>query len=149
MPLNTNKTYNILLADDDWDDRFFFGKALKQLGIAYHFHSVIDGDQLMTYLTSRPEPFPDVLFLDINMPCKNGVECLTEIKRNKALKGIPVVICSTSLLIDAADLLYKTGAHYYMHKCDFDKLPGCIKTIIDLLAKNQLQPPRDEFMINV
>lgn len=140
--------FYILLADDDKDDRFFFEKALKGLAIATHLKTVVDGEQLISYL-SVAERLPDVLFLDLNMPRKNGLECLSEIKRNPKLKEIPVVIYSTSLLDEVADVLYKNGAHYYLHKCDFDELTKSIQKVFDLLKKNSNQPARDKFILSL
>ncbi|MBC8048251.1 MAG: response regulator, partial [Fimbriimonadaceae bacterium] len=91
MKVNPHKdTINVLLADDDKDDRYFFDKALKQIPIATHLKTVADGEKLMDYLLKNDVPLPDVLFLDLNMPRKNGSECLAEIKRNEKLKEIPV-----------------------------------------------------------
>ena len=80
---------NFLLADDDTDDRYFFGKALKELSIPSTLTTVEDGEKLMDYLSENSKQLPDVLFLDLNMPCKNGAECLTEIKNDQQLKHLP------------------------------------------------------------
>jgi CheY-like chemotaxis protein len=118
---------HILLADDDLDDRFFFEKALKELDIPAQLTKVTDGEQLMEYLTNESTILPQVLFLDINMPRKNGFECLTEIKQNQKLKDLPVVIFSTSKSWDMIDMLFKTGAHVYIHKPnDFSQLKQVI-----------------------
>ena len=96
--MNSEQLYtplNILLAEDDTDDRFFFDKALSELPIATQLTTVHDGEQLMKYLSENLEQLPDVLFLDINMPRKNGYECMSEIKENKLLKDIFVVMFST------------------------------------------------------
>src|SRR5450759_3766148 len=90
------KQLNILLADDDTDDCFFFDKALRETPIATHLTIVHDGEQLMDYLSKNSEHLPDVLFLDLSMPRKTGFECLSEIKENKKLKDLPVVMFSTS-----------------------------------------------------
>ena len=63
---------NVLLADDDIDDISFFDKALKELAVSTHLTTVNDGDQLMNYLSENLEHLPDILFLDLNMPRKNG-----------------------------------------------------------------------------
>ena len=86
---------NVLLAEDDNDDRFFFDKALKEISISTQLTTVNDGEQLMIYLAENSEHLPDVLFLDINMPRKNGFDCITEIKENKKLKDFFVVMFST------------------------------------------------------
>jgi len=144
-----NIPLNILLADDDADDRYFFERALQDLPITTNLKTVPDGARLMEYLYKNTDHLPDVLFLDNNMPRKNGSECLAEIKNNAQLKGIPIVMCSTSLGNDFANSLYQSGAHYYLHKCDFEDLTKCIYTILKLLAENPLQPPRSKFMFNL
>ncbi len=140
----------ILLADDDKDDRFFFHKALRKLDFPFEVDYAEDGEQLMSYLSKKiANQLPYVLFLDLNMPRKNGSECLLEIKQNKELTSMPVIIYSTSLHRDTADFLYKNGAHYYIKKCDFDQLLLIIKTVLALLLENKVQPTRDNFVLNV
>ena len=74
---------NILLAEDDTDDRFFFDKVLQGIPIDTRLTTVNNGEQLMKYLLENQDQLPDVLFLDINMPRKNGFECVSEIRTNK------------------------------------------------------------------
>ena len=140
-------TLNILLADDDSDDRFFFKKALRTLAIPYEFNTVEDGEQLMSYLKEHAEMLPDILFLDLNMPRKNGSECLSEIKRDSRLKEVSVIIYSTSLHREIADELYKTGAHYYVKKCDYGDLVKIFEKLVALLLENPEQPSRDNFIL--
>jgi len=139
----------ILQADDDNDDRYFFARALEQISIATHLTSVNNGEQLMEYLHKQIGHLPDVLFLDLNMPRKNGSECLEEIKLDDKLKNIPIVIYSTSVHEGMADYLYKAGAHYYMYKCDFWDLATCIEKILIALAANPTKPSRDKFIIKI
>jgi CheY-like chemotaxis protein len=77
---------NILLADDDTDDCVFFKDAITELSNTTQLTAVHDGDQLMNYLTDNLENLPHVLFLDLNMPRKNGLECLSEIRLVCSLK---------------------------------------------------------------
>jgi len=139
---------HILLADDDEDDRMFFQKALQELNINHRFSEVINGERLMTYLQKNTDNLPDILFLDLNMPRKNGTECLTELKANPLLKDIAVVICSTSMHEDSVDLLYKLGAHYYMHKSDYGEMAGMIDRVLALLAASSQRPPCEDFIVN-
>jgi CheY-like chemotaxis protein len=87
--------FNVLLAEDDKDDSFFFDKALQEISISTKLTTVYDGEELMMYLSENMEQLPDVLFLDINMPRKNGIECITEIRQSKKLKHLFVVVFST------------------------------------------------------
>jgi CheY-like chemotaxis protein len=66
-PEKQNTPLNILLADDDKDDRFFFEKALQEVAIPTLLTTVNDGQELMDYLFKNSDHLPDVLFLDINM----------------------------------------------------------------------------------
>ena len=146
-PKQQHAPINILLADDDKDDRYFFKMALKEVSIATHLTTVSDGERLMDYLSENSENLPDVLFLDLNMPRKNGNECLVAIKSDKKLKQLPVIIYSTSLQDAVADVLYKNGAHYYLHKCDIAILAKSIHRILTLLLENPKQPSRDQFIL--
>ncbi len=132
---------SILLADDDLDDRYFFLKALKELDISVRFNTVEDGEKLIVYLLKNSETLPDVLFLDLNMPRKSGVECLEEIKANPTLKSLPVVIYSTSLYDDVSEHLYELGAHYYVRKTDFTELKLVIKQVLHMLVDNKFKRP--------
>lgn len=107
---------NVLLADDDTDDCMFFRNALGELSHTANLNLVHDGEQLMTYLADNSAQLPNVLFLDLNMPRKNGVECLTEIIQNEKLKNIPVVMFSTFYSKDTVNMLFKIGARVYIRK---------------------------------
>jgi CheY-like chemotaxis protein len=106
----------ILLADDDTDDCLFFKEALRELIISTNLITVHDGEELMQLLTNDANELPHILFLDLNMPRKNGFECLSEIKQNEMLKDLPVVIFSTSFEQEVVNLLYKNGAQYFIRK---------------------------------
>jgi CheY-like chemotaxis protein len=138
----------VLLADDDKDDRFFFNKALSEITVPTNFIAVEDGEKLMTWLSRNSGNLPDVLFLDINMPRKNGAECLMEIKTHAKLKKVPVIMYSTSLHEDVADVLYNKGASYYIQKTDFTELPRLLEKALKLISeKGHSQPPRNEFVL--
>lgn len=133
---------NILLADDDMDDRFFFDKALKEIPIASQLITVNNGEQLMKYLLEDSGQLPDVLFLDLSMPRKTGFECLSEIKENKTLKGLTVIMFTTSFTksLDFEDNLRNTlirmGAKDYIRKpAGFEELKQLIQqALINLLV---------------
>lgn len=90
----------ILLADDDIDDCIFFKTVIEELSVPFELTTVNDGEQLMKHLFQHSETLPDIIFLDLSMPRKNGFECLCEIKDNEVLKDIPVVMFSTSYARD-------------------------------------------------
>lgn len=150
------KKLNILLADDDTDDCLFFKEALEAMPVITQFKAVHDGEQLMQLLNRETEPLPHVLFLDLNMPRKNGFECLAEIKHHEKLNVLPVVIFSTSYEQEVVNLLYNGGAQYFIRKPSefamFKKIIFHVLTLItqDLLTghvKNIIQPARENFVL--
>jgi CheY-like chemotaxis protein len=140
---------NLLLSDDDSDDCYFFQEALNGLPISTHLTTVHDGEQLMEFLTKQKTPLPHVLFLDLNMPRKNGSECLLEIKDNKKLKELQVIIFSTSFDPKVVDLLFNNGAQYIIRKPpEISKLKKAIHLALTLISKEIIsQPNRDEFVL--
>src|SRR5688572_7332475 len=145
--MNTDKI-QILLADDDKDDCFLFREALSELPIPTDLETVYDGEQLMDHLNENSEELPDVLFLDLNMPRKNGFECLSEIKHNDKLKSLPVIMFSTSYPRDMhyendiMKLLYKIGAKDYIRKPEnFNLLKEVIQKILQKVAEDL---PKDQ-----
>jgi CheY-like chemotaxis protein len=150
----TNKmnkqNYNLLLADDDEDDCAFFKEALEELSLPVSLVTVNDGVQLMDYLENNfSDNLPDILFLDLNMPRKNGHECLSEIKNKEELKNLPIIIFSTSLDNDIVDLMYEKGATYYIRKPgDFSKLKKVIGNALATTSENNFkQPVREQFIL--
>ncbi len=144
------KHYNLLLADDDEDDCDFFREALGETTIKADLLTVHDGVQLMNFLENNElKNFPDVIFLDLNMPRKNGIECLTEIKENERLKGLPIIIFSTSLDSEIVNNLYQKGASYYIRKPgEFSKLKTVIEKALTIASENNFkQPERANFIL--
>ncbi len=147
------KQLNVMLADDDTDDCLFFKQALEDLSLASHLTTVYDGEQLMNHLINIGEqnvtPLPDVLFLDINMPRKSGIECLTEIKQNEQLKDIPVVMFSTSNSWDTIKQLFKSGAHVYIHKpSDFEQLKQVIHHALPMASEKIFSNSPLKYVLN-
>ena len=133
---------SILLADDDKDDCLLFKEALEELHIQTTLTTASDGEQLMEILTQTPDKPFHVLFLDLNMPRKNGFTCLKEIKQDKILKPLPIIIFSTSYDAHTADLLFKDGAaHYICKPAHFSELKKVIQQALTLVTqKDTLQP---------
>jgi CheY-like chemotaxis protein len=144
-----NAHLNILLADDDFDDCNFFKQALEALPLSTKLSIVNDGGHLMTYLDENAENLPDVLFLDVNMPRKNGLECLAEIKRNQKLKDMPVVIFSTSNDKQKIDQVFKSGGLVYVHKPgDFSQLKQVILHALPIAVENTFSKGALKYILN-
>ena len=138
----------LLLADDDIDDCMFFKDALEELPLATNLTTISDGVELMRYLTSQGD-LPDVIFLDLNMPRKNGYECLSEIKQNFRLAAVPVIIYSTSFDTEVVDLLFEKGARHYIRKPgDFSKIKEVIhRALLTIRNSEKMKTAKDKFVI--
>jgi CheY-like chemotaxis protein len=145
----SQKQLSILLADDDVDDCIFFKEALSELLLKAHLTAVHDGEELMQLLTNETCALPDVIFLDINMPRKNGFECLAEIKQSDKLKQLPVIMFSTSFEQEVVNLLYKNGAQYFIRKpSEFSQFKKIIQETLALIVpENVSQPIRENFVL--
>ncbi len=135
------KSIRILLADDDEDDCFLFTAALNEIEISTELSTVQNGEQLLQLL-NRSESLPHVIFLDLNMPRKNGWECLKEIKQNEKFKQLNVVIFSTSFQQEMADRLYESGAMHYIRKpSDFARLKEVLLQVLLMIGDEMAVPP--------
>ncbi len=143
--------YSVFLADDDADDRFLFEEALMQIRNNVKITALNNGEQLMSRLEDKKSHHPNLIFLDLNMPLKNGIECLEEIKSDNNLKNIPVVIFSTSKQKENINQAYIKGANFYMYKPDnFEKLKLLLDKVFSLSAKSLTERPDiDNFVISV
>lgn len=100
-----------LLADDDPDDRFLFSEALKLVDPAIHCMMVGNGKEVLTMLQNDFFSLPDCIFLDLNMPLMNGLECLQAIRKEPAWQNVPVILYSTTLEKDVEQHMLEAGAH--------------------------------------
>ncbi|WP_339839476.1 response regulator [uncultured Maribacter sp.] len=140
---------HILLVDDDKDDCDIFKEALDELGIAFILTVLHNGMELLDYLSSEVASYPDILFLDLNMPRKSGLECIKEMKSSTILSTIPIVIYSTSFNTHVVDELYDLSAHYYIQKpSSYKCLKKVINQAIHLISKeNKTSITRANFVI--
>ena len=127
---NSDKNVNILLADDDADDRMFFSTALSEMVLDSKLHLVHNGVEMMDYVNST-EVLPDILFLDMNMPRKSGMEALKEIRAERRFDTICIVIYSTFDTDEQVDKILAEGANIYFNKpSDMDKIKDMIRQVI-------------------
>jgi|SRR5688572_22039508 len=144
------KPLELLLADDDTDDCMFFQEALDELAVAVNLTVVVDGEELMRFLSSPGVQYPHAIYLDLNMPRKNGYECLLALKNDPRLKHLPVFIYSTSIHEDMVELVYRSGASHYIRKpAEFQDLKNVILKSIHLIPGISGRPtPKENFIVN-
>lgn len=127
----------ILMADDDPADIFLTRKALEQNHVHNPFRAVPDGVELLAYLRGEGRyadraqaPFPGLILLDLNMPCKDGRQALKEIKGDPELRKIPVIVLTTSEAEQDLLQTYDLGANSFITKpVTFEGLVSVVRQI--------------------
>ncbi len=144
------RSLNIYLADDDHADCLLFKEALEELPVTANLTTVHDGEQLLDLLYQKDNALPDVLFLDLNMPRKNGFAALGQIKRDEKLLDLPVIVFSTANDQAKVKMVYRDAAHYYIRKpTKFSELKEVIYKALTLIAEGNIRLPKQEnFMLS-
>jgi CheY-like chemotaxis protein len=124
-----NNPIQIMIAEDDESDRMNFTEALEELKLKTAVKTVNDGVELMDYLNEEENALPYILFLDLNMPRRSGLECLISIKTSARLKELIVAIYSTSSSEKDIEETYLHGANVYIKK------PNDFTTLKEILHK--------------
>ena len=142
------KSTHILFSDDDTDDALLFTQAADLLTSPLLLSFAEDGEQLMRYLAK--EMLPDMIFLDLNMPVKDGLECLEEIRSDKKLDWLPVIIYTTSDNPKDIETCFKLRANLYVVKpTSFENIIKTLKKILSIDWKKQTTTvPRDSFLLS-
>jgi CheY-like chemotaxis protein len=142
---------HILLADDDEDDRLFFKEAFQEIKINTNVKMVNDGVELMDHLTQDGIRLPHILFLDLNMPRKSGIDCLLEIKQLAHLKDIAIAIYSTSSSEEDIEETFVQGANVYIKKpSDFNTLKKILEQVITINWQYQTSGlNRDNYLLSL
>lgn len=138
---------DVLLAEDDRDDVEVFADALRNTNIPSTLRHAKDGDELFIELNAA---VPDLLFLDINMPCKDGISCILEIRQNRKFDGLPVVMFSSLSHHSYVDKAYRYGANYYLVKTTtVGALTQRLQYLLSIASEKQLYyPAKDEFLLS-
>ena len=131
------KAIEILIADDDAEDRMLIRDALNENRLKNGLQFVEDGEQLLDYLHNKGKfsdkekyPRPGIILLDLNMPKKDGREALKEIKQDPTLRTIPIVILTTSKAEEDILKSYNLGVSSFITKpVTFEGLVEVMKTL--------------------
>lgn len=122
------KITSIIIAEDDADDRLLIEDALNENSISSDsLLFVSDGEELVDRLNKHATK-PSLVFLDLNMPRKDGRQALREIKDNEKLKHIPIIILSTSNSEEDIETSYKNGVNTYFAK------PSKYSELVEIIA---------------
>ena len=146
-----NYPLHILLADDDEADRLLFIEAFSELNIKTVVATVNNGFQLMQWLNEKNIILPHLLFLDLNMSRKSGIECLKEIRNNEKLKDILIAIYSTSNSKKDIEETFRNGANIFIHKpANFNILKQSLQKTINTAYKYKDETmSRENFLLRI
>ncbi len=149
MPAKLTNTIPILVADDDAQDTMLVKMAVERSALGLKLESVRDGEEAIDYLLGKSpftdrqaHPFPKLLLLDLKMPRVNGFDVLDFVRREPALRQLPIVIFSSS--DDPKDIrrAYESGANSYLCKPHSNEdLSALLKALEDYWCKFNHFPP--------
>lgn len=119
---------SIILAEDDEDDQMMFKEVIQQFNSPIDLQIVADGRQLLSLLENI---LPDLLFLDLDMPYRNGLQCLLAIRESARLQNLPVIMFSSTSRQVNIQTAYEMGAHLFLVKSSsFKEYASAINTIV-------------------
>jgi DNA-binding NarL/FixJ family response regulator len=145
--MTDGQSTDIIVAEDDIDDVYIFELALKKIPVYALLRHAGNGEKLFCLLE---ELIPDFLFLDIDMPYKDGTTCLAEIRRDKRFDRMPVIMLTSFTLQEYVETTYRGGANFFI---------GKVSSIADLAARlkqvfafdwkqGMIYPTIDQYVIN-
>ena len=125
--MKPSQKHSVYIVDDDADDRESIRDAFLENKHNQEYIFMKSGDQLIDHLASGPvSPRPVVILLDLNMPGKDGRDVLKEIKGNKDLQAIPIIVLTTSSSDKDKETSYQLGANCFVTK------PDSFRELIDI-----------------
>lgn len=138
---------DILLAEDDDDDAHFFEVALNELKFPYELRVAIDGNMLFVLLKDR---IPHILFLDIDMPCKDGIACIAEIRKNREYDKLPVIMYTSHTSEKIKEDAFRNQVNLYVNKANTIKgITASLAKVFAIDWNNYMHyPPYDQFFLS-
>ena len=148
MKMVPSKVLKVLFVDDDTDESYLFNEALEQSGLPILLSRAHNGNQLLEQLTHKQ--IPDIILIDINMPHKDGIEALSEIRSNKNFNNIFIIIYSITADKTLIKKAYDTGANLYLIKPDdFEGMLTVVKKVFTIDCENLTRPIREQFVVDL
>ncbi|MES2253348.1 MAG: response regulator [Pseudomonadota bacterium] len=143
---------NILLVEDDAADELLTRRAFDECSVSVNLFTVHDGVVALDFLrnksTSVDFPRPDIILLDLNIPKRDGATVLREIKRDRDMSDIPVIIMTNSINFQEMILCYKAYASGYICKpFDYDVFQNSIESLASYWAKSVVLPNRSHGLL--
>ncbi len=146
MMIKDNDPTYVLLAEDDDDDYLIFSLAIEEMTVKVALKRAQNGEILMQLLE---ESHPDLVFLDLLMPCKDGKQCIREIRANSAYDSIPIIVYTSLNDLRHIEFCYREGSNLYAVKpSKISDLKAILERIFAINWKNILYyPPMSQFVL--
>ena len=120
----------VVFAEDDEDDQLYFKEVFREINADIQIVFVRDGNQLLQLLQNF---LPDIVFLDLEMPYKNGLECLVQLRAEAPYADLPIVVFSSTMRPANIQTAYEMGAHLFLHKSSkYSEYSDCLKKILSM-----------------
>lgn len=130
----------IFMIDDDQDDREIFAEAILKCYPNIEITFAVDGSEALEILRACNR-YPDVIFLDYNMPRMTGIECLRALKGQEKTRSIPIIMYTTSGDARDRNITAMLGADHFMRKPNsFDDLCLELKGVLTLVENRYRRP---------
>jgi DNA-binding response OmpR family regulator len=144
--MNAQATH-VLIAEDDEDDFEIFSSAINEMPFEILLSRAEDGNVLIKFLANE---IPDILFLDVLLPCKDGRACIREIRSNKRFDELPVITYSSIRQEETIEFFYREGANLFVFKpSSFNELKEILQKILSINWKTTMYfPPKAQFVMN-
>jgi CheY-like chemotaxis protein/DNA-binding XRE family transcriptional regulator len=139
------ETINVLLVEDSPSDAVLLRTALSDVSFTINFHCLNDGAHVMDFLRRQRLlenfPRPNIIFLDLNLPTLGGLKVLRDIKQDRNLQDIPVIILTSNLDRQDMEMAYKNYASGYMVKSfDYKKFRATIHNTLAYWGQSVVLP---------
>lgn len=138
----------ILFVDDDPDELMIFHDAVSDTSLEYEVEHVRNCEELLAYLENN-HMMPDVVFLDINMPGVNGMDCLRIIRESESFSGVPVFMYSNSSNKLHIQQSRDSGADLYIIKqSSFERTKSIFRMVLSTVSQRSLAGLKERFLIS-
>jgi DNA-binding response OmpR family regulator len=138
---------NVLIADDDDEDYKFLSSAILDIKLTVILSRAENGGVLMRILN---ETVPDILFLDVLLPIKDGTECLKEIRADRRFDSLPIIMYTSLKSFETIEFCYREGSNLFICKPNtYSELLNVLGKIFSIDWKKMMYyPPFSQFVVN-
>jgi CheY-like chemotaxis protein len=145
--MNAQEPTHVLIAEDDDDDFHIFSSVINELSFTIILSRAENGKILLRILDEKQ---PDILFMDILMPCFDGRECLKEIRANKKFDSLPIIVYSSVTRLEEIEFCYREGSNFFVIKpSSFSELKVILEKIFSVdWKKTFYYPPLSQFVVS-